>query len=182
MNKKKKIIATVTTIIAILSSVGTAGYFLEISASSVEKNSVSATEETTVENGLVNPWYDCKDNMAMAEGVAGFKMEVPFFSNFNISAMDGIINIDIPIDENNSFSIRKADKKIENPSGLFDVTEKKSANKGLKAENVTFIYDKENKLLGAVWEKNGYNYSVIDTTGINERSLVKYINSIANLN
>lgn len=184
MEKKKKIIVSIATAMAILSSVGTAGYVMESSASSVNKEAISKTNTTETTNCIVNPWYDCKDNIAMAEGVAGFKMEIPFFSNFNISAMEGIINIDIPVDETNKISVIKADKKIDNPSGLYSVTEKKSTNKGLKVKDVIYLYDNNNnnKILGAVWEKNSYNYSVVDTTGINERSLVTYINSVANMN
>lgn len=179
-----KAIAFVAATLAMLSSIGMSGCVtnaeVSININNKTKNAGS-TADVCSRNKIKSPWIKCNQNMAIAKAVSGFDMEIPFFSNFHITAMEGIINVDIPEDEKNTISFRKADKSINNPSDLYNVTYKESKNPKLKVK-ADMIYNDHNQIVGAQWKKDGYTYTISSTKPLQERYVVTCINSIANMN
>lgn len=71
--------------------------------------SMTACSKTSMEN----PWSDCQQDLNCAANAAGFQFPM-VLSNFQVKAMDGMIEIVYPLDEKRELTVRKSSKEINN--------------------------------------------------------------------
>ena len=67
--------------------------------------------------GMANPWTDCGTDFEQASLVAGFTFPLKL-SSCDVRAMDGMIEVNYPLDETRTVCVRKTDSaKIANDTG-----------------------------------------------------------------
>ncbi len=67
-----------------------------------------AVEEKTMLIGMANPWTDCGTNFNQAAEIAGFTFPLKL-SNCDVRAMNGMIEVNYPLDEKRNVCVRKTD-------------------------------------------------------------------------
>ena len=63
--------------------------------------------------GMPNPWIECGDNLECAAKKAGFKFPL-VLSNYQVRAMDDMIEITYPLDEVRNVVVRKCSHETDN--------------------------------------------------------------------
>ena len=58
--------------------------------------------------GMANPWTDCGTDFEQASLIAGFSFPLKL-SNCDVRAMDGMIEVNYPLDEKRTVCVRKTD-------------------------------------------------------------------------
>lgn len=140
-NTKNRVIAIITTA-AVTASIA-ATVCITCSATNNSSSSTPGTIAFSSEHigfidGMPNPFTECK-TIEEAEEISGVKFAVPEYSQSTILACEGMIEIQIAKDENNTIAIRKSADEGDN-TGLFGDYELKKINIGdcevtLKTEN-----------------------------------------------
>ena len=77
----------------------------------------------TVENrasAIPNPWIDCEDDISCGAKKAGFNLPIRV-KNYSVRAMDGLLEIDFPLDKKRNVSLRKSEKYDNNLSGVYEI-------------------------------------------------------------
>ena len=140
-NTKNRVIAIITTAV-VTASIATTVCFtcsaLKSPSTSKPDTIAFASEHIGFIDGMPNPFTECK-TIEEAEEISGVKFAVPEYSQSTILACEGMIEIQIAKDENNTIAIRKSAAEGDN-TGLFGDYQLKKINIGdcevtLKTEN-----------------------------------------------
>ena len=140
-NTKNRVIAIITTAV-VTASIATTVCFtcsaLKSPSTSKPDTIAFASEHIGFIDGMPNPFTECK-TIEEAEEISGVKFAVPEYSQSTILACEGMIEIQIAKDENNTIAIRKSADEGDN-TGLFGDYQFKKINIGdcevtLKTEN-----------------------------------------------
>lgn len=70
---------------------------------------------------IPNPWIDCEDDISCGAKKAGFNLPI-YAKNYSVRAMDGILEINFPLDKKRNVSLRKSIQYDinDNLSGIYE--------------------------------------------------------------
>ena len=115
-NTKNRVIAIITTAV-VTASIATTVCFtcsaLKSPSTSKPDTIAFASEHIGFIDGMPNPFTECK-TIEEAEEISGVKFAVPEYSQSTILACEGMIEIQIAKDENNTIAIRKSADEGDN--------------------------------------------------------------------
>lgn len=136
-NTKKRAIAIITSAVVTASIAATFCVTCSALSTSKAKSETKATTPSTISysaknvdfsTGMPNPFTECK-NIEEAEKISGLKFAAPEYSQYEIFAHEGMIEIQIAKDEFHKINIRKSSGEGDN-TGLFGEYQTKKVNIG----------------------------------------------------
>ncbi len=139
----------------------------------------TACTQITDDNTL-NLLTDCKDDLSCAANIAGFKFPL-VLSNFNVFAMEDMIEITYPLDENRDVTVRKTTLNNDNKIDLNQNHEKYQVKDILTLENgvtVTVLKNGKNIYVAYLAADSGY-YSIFCPKGMSEKDIWQIYNVLA---
>ena len=77
----------------------------------------------TVQNvvsALPNPWIDCGDDIYCGAKKAGFNLPLRV-KDYSVRAMDGLLEINFPLDKKRNVTLRKSEQYDNNLSGVYEI-------------------------------------------------------------
>lgn len=126
-------------------------------------------------SAIPNPWIDCDDDISCAAKKAGFNLPIGV-NIYSARAMDGMLELNFPLDKKRDVTLRKSQTYDVNLSGVY---ENYPVNKTITLKNgVTFNVrgDKKKFYVANFAAETGY-YSMYSKQGMN----LKNINYLYNL-
>lgn len=122
-------------------------------------SSTNSVDEKPMLIGMPNPWTDCNTNLKQASEIAGFTFPLTL-SNYTARAMNGMIEINYPLDEFRTVCLRKVDfKKYDVNDDISGVYMNYPINKEIKLndDTVAKVRGDENKIYVAnIITQNGH--------------------------
>ena len=70
-------------------------------------------------SAIPNPWIDCGDDIYCGAKKAGFNLPIRV-KNYSVRAMEGLLEINFPLDKKRNVSLRKTETYKENLSGVYE--------------------------------------------------------------
>lgn len=128
---------------------------------------------------MINPWSDCGDDLAKASKIAGFKFPL-VLSNYNVRAMDTMIEVAYPLDEFRDVHVRKSNVDVDNGNNSGVYNDSYTINKPLNIEDNTQIGSegKDGKIFVIYFSVGKYYYSGYAKDGMSEQEAIGVFNVI----
>lgn len=122
---------------------------------------------------------DCGEDMNKAEKIAGFNIELPALSQYDINAAEGVIKVDIICDDEGH---KVTFAKFKNYSDVLDGYEEyQKPVINVDGYNITlYVYD--GVIYAGFWEEGGYTYGVYGEPSITLKEISEYITEVADAN
>lgn len=118
-------------------------------------NNITQNNKSTM---IANPWTDCNDDLVQASKIAGFTFPL-VLSNYWVRAMNGMIEINYPLDEFRTVCIRKVETLKNNQEDISGVYYNYPINKETRLPNdvpIKIRADENKVYVMSMSASNGY--------------------------